>query len=67
LGKTPRDSTSNVIARRDFFTEYFRVYCLGCKAVKIMQYEPRNQPHLRYVLDGPPVDKKLLATIKDYT
>jgi hypothetical protein len=32
-------------------------YCLGCKAVKIMQYEP-NQPHLRYVLDGPPVDKK---------
>ena len=49
------------------FTEYFRVYCLGCKAVKIMQYEPRNQPHLRYVLDGPPVDKKLLATIKDYT
>jgi hypothetical protein len=31
-----------------------------------MQYEP-NQPHLRYVLDGPPVDKKLLATIKDYT
>lgn len=49
------------------FTEYFRVYCLGCKAVKIMQYEPRNQPHLRYVLDGPAVDKKLLATIKDYT
>ena len=49
------------------FTEYFRVYCLGCKAVKIMQYEPRNQPHLRYVLDGPAVDKRLLATIKDYT
>jgi hypothetical protein len=24
------------------FTEYFRVYCLGCKAVRIMQYEPRN-------------------------
>ncbi|MEL1240263.1 ATP-grasp domain-containing protein [Flavobacterium flavipallidum] len=49
------------------FTEYFRVYCLGGKTVKIMQYEPRNEPHLRYVLDGPPVDKKLLATIKDYT
>ena len=49
------------------FTEYFRVYCLGCKAVRIMQYEPRNPHHLRYVLDGPPVDKKLLATIKDYT
>ena len=49
------------------FTEYFRVYCLGCKAVKIMQYEPRNEPHLRYVHNGPPVNKKLLATIKDYT
>jgi hypothetical protein len=32
-----------------------------------MQYEPRNQPHLRYVLDGPPTDKKLLATVKEYT
>ena len=49
------------------FTEYFRVYCLGCKAVRIMQYEPRNPHHLRYVINGPPVDKKLLATIKDYT
>jgi hypothetical protein len=25
--------------------------------VRIMQYEPRNAPHLRYVIDGPPVDK----------
>ncbi|WP_310558595.1 hypothetical protein [Flavobacterium sp.] len=49
------------------FTEYFRVYCLGCKYVHIMQYEPRNPHHLRYVIDGPPVDKKLLATVKDYT
>lgn len=49
------------------FTEYFRVYCLGGKAVRIMQYEPRNPHHLRYVIDGPPVDKKLLATVKDYT
>lgn len=49
------------------FTEYFRVYCLGGKDVHIMQYEPRNPHHLRYVIDGPPVDKKLLATVKDYT
>jgi hypothetical protein len=49
------------------FSEYFRVYCLGCKAVRIMQYEPRNPHHLRYVIDGPPVNKKLLATIKEYT
>jgi hypothetical protein len=49
------------------FEEYFRVYCLGGKAVKIMPYEPRNPHHLRYVVDRPPSSKKLLATIKDYT
>ncbi|MDO9552908.1 RimK family alpha-L-glutamate ligase [Rhodonellum sp.] len=49
------------------FQEYFRVYCLGGKAVRIMQYEPRNPHHLRYVVDGPPASKKLLATVKDYT
>jgi len=49
------------------FDQYFRVYCLGGKAVKIMPYEPRNPHHLRYVVDGPPTDKKLLATVKDYT
>ena len=48
------------------FTEYFRCYCLGGKAVRIMQYEPRNPHHLRYVLDAKPVAKKLLATIEDY-
>ncbi len=49
------------------FDEYFRVYCLGGKAVKIMPYEPRNPHHLRYVVDRPPSSKKLLATVKDYT
>jgi len=49
------------------FTDYFRVYCLGGKAVRIMQYEPRNPHHLRYVIDGPPASKKLLSTVKDYT
>ncbi|WP_194975136.1 ATP-grasp domain-containing protein [Aquiflexum lacus] len=49
------------------FTDYFRVYCLGGKAVRIMQYEPRNPHHLRYVIDGPPASKKLLALVKDYT
>lgn len=48
------------------FTEYFRCYCLGRKYVRIMQYEPRNPHHLRYVKDGPPVEKKLLETIRDY-
>ena len=48
------------------FTEYFRCYCLGQKYVHIMQYEPRNPHHLRYVKDGPPVEKKLLQTVHDY-
>ncbi len=48
------------------FTEYFRCYCLGRKYVHIMQYEPRNPHHLRYVKDGPPVEQKLLKTVHDY-
>lgn len=49
------------------FTEYFRCYCLGGKDVHIMQYEPRNPHHLRYVIDDDKkASKKLLATIKDY-
>lgn len=30
------------------FEEYYRCYCIGGKYVKIMPYEPRNAPHLRY-------------------
>ncbi|PZO27316.1 MAG: hypothetical protein DCF13_11895 [Flavobacteriaceae bacterium] len=49
------------------FQDYYRVYCLGGKAVRIMPYEPRNPHHLRYVVENPNMDKKLMATIKDYT
>jgi hypothetical protein len=49
------------------FDDYFRVYCLGGKAVRIMEYEPRNPHHLRYVVDKPPSSKKLLAKVKEYT
>jgi hypothetical protein len=49
------------------FDEYFRVYCLGGKAVRIMEYEPRNPHHLRYVVDRPPSSKKLLNKVKEYT
>lgn len=49
------------------FKEYFRCYCLEQKYVHIMQYEPRNPHHLRYVKDGPPIEQKLLDTIHDYT
>ncbi|MEM9820062.1 MAG: hypothetical protein AAF985_03280 [Bacteroidota bacterium] len=48
------------------FEEYFRIYCLGGKDIRIMQYEPRNPHHLRYVQDPKPVAKKLLKTMEDY-
>lgn len=48
------------------FDEYFRCYCIGGKDVLIMQYEPRNPHHLRYVVEGGPSSKKLLDTIKKY-
>lgn len=48
------------------FTEYFRCYALGTDQIHIMQYEPRNPHHLRYVLDGDPVDPKILKLVEDY-
>lgn len=50
------------------FEDYFRCYALGGEKerVHIMQYEPRNPHHLRYVQDAAPVEKKLLNTIRRY-
>ncbi len=48
------------------FEEYYRCYCIGGKHVRIMQYEPRNPHHLRYVVDSKPSSAKLLKTIEDY-
>ena len=48
------------------FTEYFRCYCLGRKYVRVMQYEPRNPHHLRYVVNGPPASDKLIKKVHDY-
>jgi hypothetical protein len=48
------------------FTEYFRCYALGTDKIHIMQYEPRNPHHLRYVLDGDPVDPKILDLVEKY-
>jgi glutathione synthase/RimK-type ligase-like ATP-grasp enzyme len=36
------------------FEEYYRIYCIGRKYVRIMPYEPRNPHHLRYVSDKHP-------------
>jgi len=48
------------------FEEYYRCYCIGGDNVRIMQYEPRNPHHLRYVVDSKPSSAKLLKTIEDY-
>jgi len=48
------------------FTDYFRCYCLGRKYVRVMQYEPRNPHHLRYVVNGPPASDKLIKKVHDY-
>jgi hypothetical protein len=48
------------------FEHYFRCYYLAGDRVHIMPYEPRNPHHLRYVVDNPTKDKKLLALIHKY-
>ncbi len=49
------------------FDHYFRNYCLGGDNVHVMGYEPRNPHHLRYVVDNPCTDKKILKKVKDLT
>ena len=41
------------------FEEYYRCYCIGGKHVRIMNYEPRNPHHLRYVADFNPSEEKI--------
>lgn len=48
------------------FEEYFRCYCLGRKYVRIMQYEPRNPHHLRYVVNSGPASEKPVKKVHDY-
>ncbi|HHM21254.1 MAG TPA: hypothetical protein ENJ20_04430 [Bacteroidetes bacterium] len=47
------------------FDSYFRCYCIGRKHVRIMDYEPRNPHHLRYVADHK-VSKKLKSLMESY-
>ncbi len=47
------------------FTEYFRCYCLDTRNVHIMQYDPRQPHHLRYVRNPQPLEKKLLDKVNE--
>ncbi len=49
------------------FDHYFRNYCLGGDRVLVMPYEPRNPHHLRYQVDNPCTDKKLLKKVEELT
>ncbi len=49
------------------FDHYFRCYYLYGDRVHIMPYEPRNPHHLRYYVDEPCKDKKILEKVKKYT
>ena len=48
------------------FDEYFRCYCLGRKYIRVMQYEPRNPHHLRYVVNSGPASEKLVKKVMDF-
>lgn len=47
------------------FTEYFRCYCLDRQDVHIMQYDPKQPHHLRYVRNPKTVEQKLLQKVHD--
>jgi hypothetical protein len=47
------------------FTDYFRCYCLDSRDVHIMQYNPKQPHHLRYVKDPLPKSKQLLKTLEN--
>jgi len=49
------------------YEDYFRCYCIGRKEVKIMEYEPQNPYHLRYINSNEPISFDLKQKLTDYT
>jgi len=47
------------------FTDYFRCYCLDRKDVHIMQYDPKQPHHLRYVRGEMKTEIKMLEKIRN--
>lgn len=47
------------------FDDYFRCYVLDRRDVLVMPYEPRHPHHLRYVVDRPPSDPRLLERVRE--
>src|SRR5438105_6930064 len=46
------------------FDSYYRCYVLGRKRVHIMQYDPKQPHHLRYVQNPPPMDPQFEERIR---
>jgi len=47
------------------FKEYFRCYSIDCRDVRIMQYDPRQPHHARYVRNGPALEQALLDRVHE--
>lgn len=47
------------------FTEYFRCYSIDRTDIRIMQYDPKQPHHLRYVRNPKPMEAKLLKRIEE--
>jgi hypothetical protein len=47
------------------FKEYFRCYSIDCRDIHIMQYDPKQPFHLRYVRNGPPVRQEILDKVHE--
>ncbi|MCK6603364.1 MAG: hypothetical protein HUU43_00100 [Ignavibacteriaceae bacterium] len=48
------------------FTDYFRCYCLDRKEIRIMDYDPKQPHHLRYVREPKKHSKALIGKIREY-
>lgn len=46
------------------FDDYYRCYCVDGAEVRIMPYDPRRPPHLRYAVERAPGAPELLARIE---
>ncbi len=49
------------------FEDYFRCYCIGRKEVRIMEYEPQNPYHLRYINNNESLSSDAKQMLIDYT
>ncbi|HTR01716.1 MAG TPA: hypothetical protein VMN82_00855 [Thermoanaerobaculia bacterium] len=60
-----RESGQTVMTLQEeiVFTEYFRCYAIGRKYVHIMQYDPKQPHHARYVQNAPPVPPALYERV----